>query len=464
VTAPAAPLAERARLAVANAKLQAALWRATGRLLDNRDRAFAALSDGDARRDAAREARLRALRTLDQQLERFVASCVKNGIQVHWARDAEEANQLVVELARGRGSVIKSKSMATEETELNAALEASGLEVVETDLGEWVVQLAKERPSHIVAPSLHKTKDEFAELIGQQLGRAVPAEHETLVKAARERLRREFVRSGVGISGVNFGVAETGTLVLVTNEGNGRLVTSGPAVHIALMGIEKVVATLDDAAALLRVLARSGTGQKMTSYVSFISGPRRADELDGPDEVHVVLLDNGRSTYLGNEMWESLLCIRCGACLNTCPVYRRIGGHAYGSTYPGPIGLLATPMIQPDDPEVRADLPHASSLCGACHEICPVRIDLPRMILALRARAITERHAAATERWIFRLAAFALARPALYRLLLFLGALVTRIVGTRALPFFGRWTKTRDLPPVAPTSFQTWWKRRPRPS
>jgi L-lactate dehydrogenase complex protein LldF len=453
-------LQDRARVAVANQKLRAALWSVTGRILANREQALAELDDAAGKRDLARHARMRGLQELDVHLERFADNCERNGIQLHWAADAAQANEIICELAAGcEGGIIKSKSMATEETGLNEALEARGWKVTETDLGEWIVQLAREHPSHIIAPALHRSKEQCAEVISEHIGQPVAADPPLIVKAARDRLREEFIAASVGISGVNLGIAETGTLVLVTNEGNGRLVTSGPRIHIALMGIEKIVPTLDDAIGVLRVLARSATGQKMTSYTSFISGPRRPDEPDGPNEVHVVLLDNGRSDYLGNELWESLLCIRCGACLNTCPVYRRIGGHAYGSPYSGPVGLLVTPMIRPSDPEAHVALPHASSLCGACHDICPVLIDIPRMILALRARSVRAQGPGWVERSVFRVAGWVLRRPRAY-------AVLRWLVGWLLAPFRGRvpgaaaWTASRRLPPVARIPFHTWWRRR----
>ncbi len=458
----------RAREAVGDPQLRDAVWTSTQRFLNGRNRAFEQLpQQGSPMRDLGREIRIRTLKNLDVHLERFVASCKRNGTQVHFARDAAEAARTICDLAAGKGLVIKSKSMATEEIHLNEALQKRGIEVVETDLGEWVIQLAGETPAHIIAPALHKTREQFAELIGREVGRTVSTEPENLVAEARARLRRDFVAGAVGISGVNFGVAETGTLVLVTNEGNGRLVTSGPKLHIALMGIEKLVPTLDEAFALLRILPRSAAGQKLTSNTTFISGPRRADEVDGPDEVHVVLLDNGRIDYLSTDRWESLLCIRCGACLNVCPVYKRIGGHAYGSTYQGPIGLLATPMVRPEDPEAITDLPHASSLCGACHEICPVKIDIPRMILSVRAEAVSRGWTGTKERAVFALAAAVLSRPRLYRVLVRVAGLFSRLLGAthfKALPsFLSGWTSTRDLPVVAPESFRSWWQSRKGP-
>jgi L-lactate dehydrogenase complex protein LldF len=394
------------------------------------------------------------LKDLDKHLENFVSACTKNGIQVHWADSGKDAQKIICDLVAEKGTVVKSKSMATEEIHLNAALAARGIRVVETDVGEWVIQQTKEMPAHLIAPALHKTREDYAQVLKSGFGRDVPLEPRAIANEIRDVLRADFLDAGAGISGVNFGIAETGTIIVVTNEGNACLVTSSPRIHVALMGIEKVVATLDDAVALLRVLARSAVGAKSTSYVSFIQGPRRPDEVDGPDEVHVVLLDNGRTNYLGNEMWESLLCIRCGACLNACPVYRRIGGQAYNSAYQGPIGLLATAMVRPDELEVARDLPHASSLCGACHEICPVRIDIPRMIIALRRRAVASKKARFLERLLYAAAAAVLKRPKLYRWMLGSAGLLARITRRRymRLPF-----SQTIVPMAAPQSFRAWW-------
>ena len=327
---------------------------------------------------------MRTLRTLAEQLERFEAKLVSNGAQVHWAETPEAANNLVAGIAARTGvkRIVKSKSMVTEETHLNASLERAGLVVVETDLGEYIVQLGNDRPSHIIAPIIHLTRQDVGQLMHRRLNVPYSDDPKTLAATARVRLREEFLTADMGLSGANFGVAETGTICLVTNEGNGRMVTTLPRVHVVVMGIEKLIPSLTDLDRCLKVLARSGTGQKLTVYTTMIHGPRRAHEADGPDELHVILLDNGRSGMLAGETAEILGCIRCGACLNACPVYRNIGGHAYGDTYPGPVGAVVTPGLRGLGPW--SELPSASTLCGACREVCPVRLDIPRMLLALR--------------------------------------------------------------------------------
>jgi len=333
--------------------------------------------------------------------------------------------------------------MATEEIQLNGHLEAAGIYPVETDLGEWIVQLAKEPPSHIIAPAIHKTKEQVAGLIGLAAGRPLPADIPTLTAEARRVLRSAFLEAGIGISGGNIAVAETGSVVLVTNEGNGRLVTSAPPVHIALIGIEKIAPTWDDAAVWLSLLARSATGQPLSIYTSVITGPRRAGDPDGPDEVHIVLLDNGRSALLGTSKEELLQCIRCGACLNVCPVYREAGGHAYGSPYSGPIGAIVAPTLF--GARAYEGLPQASSLCGACLEVCPVRIDIPRILLELRE----EQAQTGLTPWWLRAAeqgaAYVLGHPA--RL-----AAVRRL-GKAFQPLFNH----PAIPKLAPKSFRQMW-------
>jgi L-lactate dehydrogenase complex protein LldF len=331
---------------------------------------------------------------------------------------------------------------------------------VETDLGEYIIQLAHERPSHIIAPAIHKTKGQVAELFERELKRPAEPDPEILTAIARAELRQKFLDADMGISGANFAVAETGTVVLVTNEGNGRMVTSLPRVHVALMGVEKVVPSMTDLAVFLSILAKSATGQKLSVYTSLVNGPRRGGEMEGPEEFHLVLLDNGRVRQIAGPLRESLSCLRCGACLNVCPVYRQIGGHAYGYTYPGPIGILLTAML--NGTESVKDLAHASSLCGACADACPVRIDIPRMLVELRKEVDEQRIAPWPERVVFGAFGWLLRRPALYRLSAPLGRLLqrpfVRAGAIRRLPlFFGQWTRTRDLPPVAARTFQERW-------
>lgn len=387
------------------------------------------------------------------------------GGHVHWANDAEEANRIVLEIAQANGvkRVVKGKSIVTEETGLNHALEGIGVEVIESDLGERIIQLAGETPSHIIVPAIHKTKEQIGQLFHERLG--VPLTHvpEEMAAAARESLRGDFLTADMGISGVSFGVAETGTLALVENEGNGRMTTSVPRVHVAVMGIERLVPTLDDLGVMLQVLARSATGQKITVYTNLITGPRRRGEPDGPDELHVVLVDNGRSGILGGELAEILYCIRCGACLNACPVYRQIGGHAYGSVYPSPVGAVVTPALGGVGPW--SDLPQASSLCGAGREVCPVRIDIPRMLLELR----NESHQAGKTPWWLRMGLtvyrFVVVRPRLFRLAIGISRLATRVLARRGWlrrlpPPLSGWTAHRDFPAFARELFSEQLRRR----
>jgi len=462
---PAAPLAVRAREALGDRLLQEALSTATTRFVAARRTALGSLPDSERYRDRARRIKEATLQRLDQYLELLAENLERAGGVVHWARDAAEAREVVVGLARARGVrlVVKSKSMATEEIHLNEALEAAGIGAVETDLGEYIIQLAHERPSHIIVPAIHKTRAQIAALFSAEVGSVVPPDPELLTAVARRELREKFLRAEMGVSGVNFAVAETGTLVLVTNEGNGRLVTTLPRIHVAVMGIDKVVPTLADVVVLLQLLPRSATGQKLTTYTNFITGPRRAGEADGPDELHLVILDNGRAAQLGGPLRDALSCVRCGACLNVCPVYREIGGHAYGHTYPGPIGILLTAMLE-GTPAVR-DLAHASSLCGACLDACPVRIDIPRMLVGLRASLARERVAPWPERALFAAFGRLLRVPALFRAAGRAARLLQRPLlraggRPRRLPLFFRgWTAHRDLPVVARRSFTERWGR-----
>src|SRR3989475_6595522 len=362
---------------------------------------------------------------------------------------------------------VKSKSMATEEIHLNDALEAIGVTPVETDLGEYIIQLAHERPSHIIAPAIHKTKGQVAELFSRELHRpGLAADPEVLTKIAREELREKFLQADLGITGANFAVAETGTVVLVTNEGNGRMTTSLPRVHVAVMGVEKVIPSMTDLAVFLAILAKTATGQKLSVYTTLVQGPRRPGELEGPDELHLILMDNGRTRQIAGTLREALYCLRCGACLNVCPVYRQIGGHAYGYTYPGPIGILLTAMLKGN--AAVKDLAHASSLCGACKDVCPVRIDIPRMLVELREHLDREKIAPWGERMLFGLARRAMASPGLFDAGVRLGRMAQRPFvrdgKLRTLPlFFGKWTRTRDLPPVAARTFSERWKEIERP-
>jgi L-lactate dehydrogenase complex protein LldF len=456
---------ERVQQAQHDARLQGALQYATTRFVTNRLNAYAALSDGEALRDQARAIRAKSLARLDELLEQLTECVEARGGHVCWAADGAAACRYILGLAQARGVslVAKSKSMASEEIHLNEALEQAGIEIAETDLGEYIIQLAGETPSHIIAPAIHKTREQVSALFEQHLHTPPTDDIPTLTRIARQTLRQRFLRADMGISGVNFGVAEQGAIAMVTNEGNARLTTTAPRIHVAIMGIERVVETLDDLGVVLQVLGRSATGQKLSVYTTIISGPARADEPDGADEFHLVLLDNGRSEILGSPYAEVLMCIRCGACLNVCPVYQSIGGHAYGGVYSGPIGAVLTPLLQPDLPDVHL-LPHASSLCGACQEACPVRIALPDMFLRLRADAVQAGKAAPAERMAMHGWRELMNHPPLYRGSGWLAALATHLMGgggaLRTLPPpLDAWTRSRDFPSFARQSFTAWWQQ-----
>lgn len=386
---PSADFKARARAALDDPKLRSSFRGAMDFLQNKRAIQF---PDGDelqALRDLGEAVRQHALAHLPQLLEQLEAKLTEVGVQVHWAQTPDEANAIIAGIAERHGarSVIKGKSMASEEIALNHYLAERGIRSLESDMGEYIVQLAGEGPSHIVMPAIHKTRGDIAALFEQHIPDTPYTEDvDTLIQTGRRALRHAFVEADIGLSGVNFAAADTGTLWLVENEGNGRLSTTVPPVHIAIMGIEKVVASLDHIVPLATLLTRSATGQAITTYFNLITGPRRAGELDGPREMHVVLLDNGRTqAYADAQLRATLQCIRCGACMNHCPVYTRIGGHAYGTTYPGPIGKIISPHLLGLD--ATADLPTASSLCGACGEVCPVRIPIPQLLIRLRTEA-----------------------------------------------------------------------------
>ncbi|MEN8235724.1 MAG: LutB/LldF family L-lactate oxidation iron-sulfur protein, partial [Actinomycetota bacterium] len=359
----------------------AAVGEAARHLIEKRAAAVEAFPAMDAMRDRTREIRLHTLAHLDRYLTEFADAVEALGGHIFFAEDANEANAYVRRVAEAANAdlIVKVKSMVTEEIELTAALEGDGREVVETDLGEFIVQIGDDRPSHIVAPVMHLTRYDVGRLFADKLGVPYTDDPTELNQIARTHLRRLFLKADIGISGVNFAVASTGSIAIVTNEGNGRLSTTAPRVHVAVMGMERIVPTPEDLGVMLEVLARSATGQALTTYTNIITGPRRDGDPDGPDELHVVIVDNGRTRVLADEVSEALACIRCGACLNICPVYRAVSGHAYGDVYPGPIGSVLSPVLFGF--EGREELPYACTLCGACLEVCPARIDLPGMLL-----------------------------------------------------------------------------------
>jgi L-lactate dehydrogenase complex protein LldF len=443
---------ENAKAALADVQLRGALKNATSLFGERRKQAAASLPNWEDLRNQARAIKDEVLLHLDHYLEEFVRNAESRGATVHWARDAAEANSIICGLATERAAriIVKSKSMTTEETHLNDALEAAGMQVVETDLGEYIIQLANEPPSHIIAPAIHKTRQQVGELFTAELGMLPTDDIDQMTSTARMTLRDRFAAADVGISGVNFAIAETGTIVIVENEGNIRLTTSLPRMHIAMMGIEKVIPRFMDLDVFLKLLPRSGTGQKLTTYQSFITGTKRHSTDEGPDELHIVLLDNGRSRMLAHPVTrQSLACIRCGACLNACPVYQQIGGHAYGSVYPGPIGAVITPQLM--GIEKAAQLPYASSLCGACREVCPVKIDIPRLLLHLRGE-ISPRKGSAAERLAFKIWARVMTSPSLYKMSSVAGRILQRV-----MPISRAWTSGRDLRSIESKSFHDLW-------
>jgi L-lactate dehydrogenase complex protein LldF len=466
---PNAP--ETIKETVANQDLQKAIYSATGRLIAHRAGSLGLdlLPDYQDLRSIAHDMKRHTIDNLDYYIELFERNVEAHGGKVVFCSEAKDVADFVLDLAKKRGAhlIVKSKSMTTEEIDLNERLEHHHLESVETDLGEYILQLAHQRPYHIVAPALHLTRYEVADIFTDRLGVEKEVVIEKQTRIARAVLREKFLAADIGITGANFLVADSGAVVLVENEGNARLTTSAPKIHIAIAGIEKLIPRAQDLPLFLKLLGRSATGQPLTVYTSFLSGPRREGEIDGPDEFYVVLLDNGRTKLLADpEKRESLFCIRCGACLNHCPVYRKIGGHNYPWIYSGPIGKIITPQFHGimQDPW----LPFASSLCGACAEVCPVKIDIPKLLLKLRAE-VTEQQGG-SERRGFRLFAWLMRHPVLYRLFGKIGAKFAPRPQDggwiRRLPAFMRigplknWMSQRDLPAPSKKSFHDYWKER----
>lgn len=450
-------LGARIDRALGDAGLHVAIDRAVEALRERRDGALSGLPDADGVRDAARAARSRGLRRLDELLIAFETQARARGIRVHFAATAEEAVAQVAAIAQAAGCTraVKSKSMATEEVHLNAGLAARGVAARETDLGEYIVQLADDRPSHIILPIVHLTRGDVGDVVHRELGEPRTDVPEELAAIARRRLREDFLQADLGITGANLAVADAGALWLVSNEGNIRLTTTLPRVHVALVGIDKLVATEADATGILQVLARSATGQASTVYTTMIQGPTSGDE-EGPDEVHVVFLDHGRTRILGGPQADVLGCVRCGACLNSCPVYRQIGGHAYGTTYPGPIGAVFEAARSTE----HAELPSLCTLCGACEDACPVRLPLPRMLLDLRGAKVDRGQVSPARRAALRLWAWAMTSPRWAALARRIGRALVRPRGgwLRWGPGpLGAWTRHRDLP-VPRASFWDGWQ------
>jgi len=460
---------ENARQALGNANLQKALKLMQSGFPARRAASIARLPEFDALRDQAKAIKDHVLEHLDLYLETFEKNVMAQGGAVHWCRTPQEARETVLAICRrlGAKTVTKGKTMIAEEIALNDYLEANGVAPVETDLGEYIIQIRHEYPSHIIAPAIHLVKEQVAESFRATHKDLDPKraldEPPALVAEARSILRQKFLAADVGITGANFCVAETGSTLIVTNEGNGDLTQTLPKAHIVLASIEKLVPTLEDVTTILRLLARSATGQEFSAYTTVSTGPRRADDTDGPHEYHVVFLDNGRSAMLGTEFQDMLRCIRCGACMNHCPVYATVGGHAYGWVYPGPMGAVLTPTLV--GIEEAGHLPNASTFCGRCESVCPMKIPLPQMMRHWREREFAEKRAPAAYRYGLALWAFFARRPMLYRLATGLAARLLGSIGGprgrfRSLPLAGGWTQGRDMPAPEGRTFMSLWTAR----
>ena len=458
--------------ALADVNLQKALGHVRSGFIDKRRKSVEALPEFEALRDSAKAIKEHVLGHLDLYLEAYEKKVLASGGHVHWCESAEDARQAVLSICKAANArtVTKGKSMITEEIALNDFLAGNGIEPIETDLGEYIIQLRGEHPSHIIAPAVHVTKDQVESDFRRvhthlDAGRDL-SDPTSLLNEARQVLRRKYFEADVGITGANFLVAETGTSIIVTNEGNGDLTQILPRVHVVVASIEKIVPTLNDAAQILRVLARSATGQDMSVYTTFSTGPKRKGDPDGPEEYHVILLDNGRSAMLGTEFQDMLRCIRCGACMNHCPVYHAIGGHAYGWVYPGPMGAVLTPALTNIDQS--GHLPNASTFCGRCESVCPMRIPLPRMMRHWREREFERGLNPAVQRYGLKAWAYFARRPKLYQLAMGFAMPILSLLGGskgrfRALPLAGGWTKWRDLPaPEGRTFMQEWAQREAR--
>ena len=454
---------DKAAQTMGDSQVQSALENVYNGFFKARIAASEATDGWEELREQGKAIKDHAIANLDYYLDMLATNVERNGGNVFFAANSDEANQYVLDLAQETNArtVIKSKSMVSEEMGLNHYLTEAGIETVETDLGEYIIQLAGETPYHLIAPAIHKSKEQVSDLLAEQSDGERETEAEALTMQARRQLREVFQRADMSITGVNFGVAETGSLALVTNEGNGRMATSVPRVHVAVMGMEKIVPSMRDLSTMLRILIRSATGQRISSYVTVVNGPRREEEEDGPEEFHLIIMDNGRSRLLGDEpLREALNCIRCGACLNACPVYRKVGGHSYGWVYPGPIGAIVSPVLT--GVKEAKDLPFASSLCGACHEACPVKINIPRMLLELRNRVAegneTERSRGRWEPIVWKGWKWGMMDRKRYER----GARIGRAVGgpfssdgwlSNSVPPINGWTSSRDFPLPAENSF-----------
>lgn len=453
--------------ALGDPALQMKLKAILGILRQGRQNVIPPDSPTDTIRQRGKLIRAEVIAHLDEYLREFIQNAEKRGVHVHLARTSADARRIVQKIAKDNNvrSITKGKSMVSEEVHLREALQEDGIEVTETDLGELMVQLADEMPSHLIAPAIHMNMAQMADVlqVTSEDGTPLPAEAKVLMAASRKWLRSRFMRADMGITGANFGIADTGTFFIVTNEGNGRMTSTVPRIHVAMMGIERLLPTLESMGTILQLLTRSATNQQISVYVSMFGGPRAKGELAGPEEQHIVLVDNGRSRLLGTEFAESLECIRCGMCQAACPIYERAGGHSYQSVYSGPIGKIVTPLY--GNSPVENELPHASSLCGACKEVCPVDIDIPRMLIKLRTHRKFEGPMGRWESLAIRIGGKVLSSPGLYGFASWVGRRAQKLRVedgwiSKAPGPLGEWTINRDLPALAPKSFRERWKQR----
>ncbi|MBL0387575.1 iron-sulfur cluster-binding protein [Tumebacillus sp. ITR2] len=462
---PTIPLRERVQVALNDEFLRNAVKFTTTKLRTQKAAATEELGRWEDWRERARAIRLHTIANLDYYLELFIENARRHGTHIHFAATADEAVEIAMQIAKASDaqSVVKSKSMVSEEIHLNEALEQHGIETVETDLGEYIIQLADETPSHIIIPAIHKNKQQVADLFSQEAGMTLPPDTEVLAGFARRKLREKFLEADIGVTGCNFAVAETGSMVLFSNEGNARMVSTLPKTQITFMGMERIVPSLEDLEVMATMLPRSATGQKLTVYMSVITGPRRTQDSDGPDDLHIILVDNGRSKQLGDpEFQEVLNCIRCGACLNVCPVYRHVGGHSYGWVYSGPIGAVLTPRLQ-DDQEKWGEVAYASTLCGACYDACPVKIPLHDMLVHIRRQYVEAGYTPKTEQLAMQAFGYATGDHKRFRRLIRLGVTGQKFfvrngkIKAKIGPLKG-WTAHRHAPALAEVSFRDSWK------
>ncbi|GEN36702.1 LutB/LldF family L-lactate oxidation iron-sulfur protein [Aneurinibacillus danicus] len=462
---PTTTIKERARISLNDEFLRNAVKYTTEKLRTSKKLASDELGNWEEWRERARQIRLHTIAHLDYYLSEFVKNARANGVHVHFASTAREAVDITLKIAEAKGakSVVKSKSMVSEELHINHRLEEIGVEAIETDLGEYIIQLAGETPSHIIIPAIHKNKQQVADLFSEEAGETLPPETPVLAGFARAKLREKFLEADIGMTGCNFAIAETGSMVLFSNEGNARMVSTVPKTQITYMGMERIIPSLEDLEVMATMLPRAATGQKLTVYMSAITGPRRPDDSDGPEEMHIIILDNGRSSQLGDpEFQEVLNCIRCGACLNACPVYRHVGGHTYGWVYSGPIGAVLTPRLN-QDTEKWGEVAYASSLCGACYEACPVKIPLHDMLVYIRRQKVEEGHTPASERMAFKGFKYIMSNHRRFKRTVNLGRtgqkVVVRdgVITSKIGPLKG-WTEYRYAPSLAEHSFRDSWR------